>query len=284
MVLILMMRSPESKSLGPETTTRPIWRGTIGFGIVNIPVRLYLGESPRGLKLNLLHRPDNSPIGRPYVCKLGHEEVAQGDLVHGYQYSKGRYVVLENAELVAANVAKTCRIEIHEFVRRSEIDPVYFTRPYFLEPDRGTDKPYAILREALRRSRRVGIATFVLREREQLGAVRVWGKSIVLNGMRFENEVRSQEKLDLPTGRVRKAELDMALTLINLMRGSLRLTDYRDTYRNDIMDLIQQKVQGLKPEPMGELPRPTAADELMRALKRSVEQAQRTRAEAQSLP
>lgn len=280
MVLILMMRPPESKSLGLETTTKPIWRGTIGFGIVNIPVRLYLGESPRGLKLNLLHRPDNSPVGRPYICKLEGDAVAKGNLVHGYQYSKGRYVVLEDAELVAANVAKTGRIEIHQFVKRGEIDPVYFTRPYFLEPDRGAARPYAILREALRRSRRVGVASFVLREREQLGVVRVWGNCIVVNGMRFENELRSQEKLDLPTGRVLKAELDMALTLIKIGTEPLSLTDYRDSYKDDVMGLIKRKVQGLKPEPVGELPRPTAAGELMEALKRSVEQAQRTRERA----
>jgi DNA end-binding protein Ku len=250
---------------------RSIWTGTVSFGLVNIPVRLYVASEERGLDLDMLHKKDLSPVRYVRVCKADGREVPYEEIVKGYQYRKGDYVVLTEDELKKASVQKTYSVDIVRFVDETEIDTIYFEKPYYLEPDKGAEKAYALLREALRRAKKVGVARFVLRNREHLGVVKPEGRVIVLNTLRYKAAIRDAEDLKLPASEAAKGkELDMALQLIDQLTEPFKPEEFKDTYVEDLKRLIDEKVKGRPLTAAGEAPAPTAVPDLMAALKASL--------------
>src|SRR5690349_12202553 len=194
---------------------RPIWTGAIGFGLVNIPVKIYSATESSRLDLDMLDKKDHSNIKFKRVNEKTGREVAWGNIVKGYKMPNDEYVVLNEKDFERASAKKTRTIEITEFVNEDEIETVYYETPYYLEPDKSGARAYALLREALAKTKKVGIATFVMRSKESLAILKPNSNVIVLNRIRFEEEIRKPEDLKLPAkSEVKANELKMATTLI----------------------------------------------------------------------
>jgi DNA end-binding protein Ku len=263
---------------------RAIWKGSLSFGLVNIPVGLYVADSTRELHFNLLDRRDLKPIHFQRVNAVTGREVPWDQTVRGFEFERDRYVVLTDEDLRRANPSSTQTVEIVDFVALDAIGPLYFNKPYFLAPERRGAKSYALLREALRRSGRVGIAKVVIRTRQHLAAVVPWGDAIVLNLMRFRDELRDPAELDLPAGRrgITDKEMKLAEQLIAAMAERWDPERYRDDYRLDVQALIDQRVAAgqLAAGPPAPAPRRAPRGQvvdLMALLKRSVEEGGRPR-------
>lgn len=251
---------------------RPMWSGAVSFGLVNIPVRLYSATEEHKLDFNFLHKTDLSPIRYVKVCKEEGTEVTQADIVRGYEFERGRYIVMDDEDFRRASPRKTKTIDIVDFVSVDEIDSVYFEKPYYLEADKGADKAYTLLREALDQSRKVGIAKFVLRNREQLAIVKPYGDILVLDQLRFASEVRQTEGLKIPEVKVEQRELDMALTLIDQLTDTFKPEQYHDTYSDELLRVIHEKIEGKAPEAVEAEEAPAQVPDLMALLKASLEQ------------
>lgn len=255
---------------------RPIWSGALSFGLVNIPVRAYSAIDAIGLNFDMLHKKDLSPIRYARICREDGKEVPYEDIVKGYEIAKGEYVVLTDEDFKKANIKKTKTIEIVDFAELTSIDPLLFEKPYFLEPDKGGDRAYALLREALKRSGKVGIATFVFRNREHLGAVLVHENIIVLNQLRYQSEIRQPEGLALPEKTAaREREMTMALQLIEQLTEPFKPEVYKDNYAEELMELIHRKAKGKAPRARGKAPRLTATGDLVHILKESLRSSHR---------
>lgn len=252
---------------------RAIWSGAISFGLVNIPVKLYSATQEHEISFDLLHKPDFSPIRYAKICKEEEKEVPYKDIVKGYEYEKGRYVVLTDADFASVNQKKSKLIEIQAFVYEIEIDAVYFEKPYFLEPEKGATKAYAILRESLKQSEKVGIATFILRNREHLAILKPYGDAIVLNMLRYESEVKSTKDLNLPEAtKSMDKEVDIAVQLIDKLTTSFKPQHYKSTYVEDLKRLIDEKVHGKGPHPKIKEPKTTKVGDIMSTLKASLQE------------
>jgi DNA end-binding protein Ku len=262
--------------------TRAVWKGAISFGLVHIPVTLYPGSTSSTLDLDLLDKRDFAPVGYQRVNKRTGKEVAPDQIVKGYEYAKGEYVVVNDADFEQANVKATQTVEIQAFVDASEVAPCYFDTPYYLEPGKRAGKGYALLRETLRKTGRVGVATVVLRARQHLALVMPVGRLLVLNTLRFAGEIRPASGLDLPAANLKTAgvsskELDLAERLVKDMTEQWRPGAYKDTYRNDLLARIERKVKSGQTHDVGgdaerEAPRRGAqVIDLMAALKKSLD-------------
>jgi len=252
---------------------RALWSGSISFGLVNIPVKLYSGAESNSLDLDMLRKSDLCPIKYLRVCKHDNREVPYNEIVKGYEYTDGEYIVLTDKDFENANVEKTHLIDILGFVQENEIDTRYFEKPYYLEPDKQGTKPYALLREALRKSGKVGIATYVLRNRGSLGVVKPIDDLLVLNEIRYQEEVRDFQELKLPRPEnLRNQEIELALTLIDHLTVKFDPSQYRDTYIDDLKRIIEEKAQGIIPAPKEEKPKPSKVVDLMALLKESLKQ------------
>lgn len=257
---------------------RAIWSGSLAFGLVNIPVKLYSASEERELNFALLHKKDSSQIRYARICKAEGIEVPWEEIIKGYEIQKGDYVILVDEDFKRANLRKTKSIDIEDFVLESEISSEYFDKPYFLEPEKGADKAYALLREALRRSKKIGIAKFVLRNRERLCAIKTSEKVIVLNQMRFNEELRKPEGLKLPDAKItEKREMEIALSLIKQLSDSFDPEKYKDTYTRELKTVISEKAKGRTPTPRGKEPIPTKVPDLMQILRRSLAAEQHSR-------
>jgi DNA end-binding protein Ku len=254
---------------------RAIWTGALSFGLVNIPVRLYSATAGTELKFNLLHQKDLSPIKYLRVCRADGAEVPYEDIVKGYEYQKGDYVVLTDEDFKRANVRRTKTIDISEFVDEKEIDLIYAEKPYYLEPDRGAAKPYVLLREALKRSGKVAVCKFVLRQKEHLGIVKPHGNVLLLEQLRFATEIREPEGIDAPTDEVvGDKEVEVALALINQLSEPFNPSEHEDEYTKELLGVIEEKSKGKTVRIQeGEEPAPTAATDLMATLRASLERA-----------
>ncbi len=258
---------------------RSIWSGAISFGLIYIPVRLYNASETTGLDFDLLRKGDLCPIRYAKVCRHTGEEVAYEDIVKGYQYKKGDYVIVSPEDFRRANVKKTQTIEIVAFVKEEELDDKLLEKPYFLEPVKGAGRAYALLREALRRTDKVGIARFVLRTREHMAVLKAEGDVIVLDQMRFESELRQPTELSLPSASdVQARELEMAEKLIDQLTEPFNPSQYHDTYTEQLLQLIEEKAQGKEPVPEEEQPVPAEVTDLFARLRESLDQAQSRRA------
>lgn len=255
---------------------RSIWSGAVSFGLVLIPVKLYTAVEESTLDLDMLRKQDLCPIRYARVCRDTGEEVPYEDIVKGYQYRKGDYVVLEDEDFRRANVRKTQTIDIVEFVNESEIDPKLIEKPYYLEPTRQARKAYALLREALKKTGKVAVGTFVLRSRERMVVLRPEDDLIVVEQMRFASEIKKPGGLDLPSKEeANERELDMAIKLIDQLTETFRPDRFHDTYREELERVISRKAQGKPAKPAQEMRIPSEVPDLMARLRESLEQARK---------
>ncbi len=225
---------------------RPIWTGSIGFGLVNIPVKLYTAVESKKLELDMLDKSDLSNIKYLRVNEKTGKEVKWENIVKGYMYDD-KYVVLEDEDFEAANAKKNKMIEITDFVKVEEIDQIYYENAYFLEPDKSGKKAYLLLKEALAQTGKAGVATFVMRNKENLALLRPKDTLIMLHRLHFANEIRKPNELDLPEkSDIKGKELEMAVTLINQTSGEFDIEQYKDTYVDEIMKIIERKAKGVK--------------------------------------
>ena len=254
---------------------RALWKGSISFGLVNIPIELHTAVRDHRPRFRMLHANDKSPVRFQRVCQREGKPVAWEDLVKGYEYQKGRFVVLTKEDFQAAALNKTRTVDIVDFVKAEEIDDRYFETPYYLVPTKGGERAYALLREAIRQSGRVGIAKFILREAQHLAAVEVIEEAIVLTVMRFADELVDEKQFEFPaTDGIRKSELDMAKVLVDNLAADWDPSKYTDEYRQNLLKIIQGKVKGKDVELEAvEEPRQAEVVDLMERLRRSLEQA-----------
>jgi DNA end-binding protein Ku len=253
---------------------RAIWSGSISFGLLNVPVKLYSAVSRKSVSFRELRASDSSRIRHKRVAESDGDEVPYEEIVKGYEIAPEQYVVLTREELEELDPKKTRAIEIQDFVDLDEIDPIYFDHPYYLGPDKGAEKAYALLVKAMSDAKKVAVARFVLRNREHLAAIRPMGNVLTMATMRFADEVVSPEELDVvpEDGRkLSKRELEMAKQLIESLSTDFDAEKYRDEYREELVALIERKARGEEVvEAVSEEPKPTKAPDLMAALEESL--------------
>jgi DNA end-binding protein Ku len=250
---------------------RAIWSGSIGFGLVNIPVKMYSASQPReGIDLDMLHKEDHSPIRYARICREDGEEIPYDDIVKGYEYKKGDYVVLTQEDLKKADVKEAKSITIKQFTDGGELDSRYFERPYYLEPEKGAERAYALLRDALEKSGKVALAKYAMRARDNMGAIKPLGNALALIQMRFPADLRNPGELKFPAQKAQKEEIEMALALIKQLDKPFIPEDWHDTYTEELEELIEEKAKGHKPKTRGKQPKDTKVKDLMATLKASL--------------
>jgi DNA end-binding protein Ku len=256
---------------------RAIWSGSISFGLLNVPVKLYSAVSKKNVSFKELREGDGSRVRHKRVAEKDGKEVPYEKIVKGYEFAPDQYVTVTRDELAELDPKKTRAIEIQDFVDLDDIDPIYFESPYYLGPDKGAAKAYALLVEAMKQERKVAIARFVLRNKEHLAAIRPMGDVLTLATMRFHDEVVPPEQLDggvfeeEKPEKPAKRELEMAKQLISSLSGDFEPDKYRDEYREELTGLLEQKAQGKEiVSAPSEEPKPTKAPDLMAALEESL--------------
>ncbi|WP_198115155.1 non-homologous end joining protein Ku [Massilia rhizosphaerae] len=260
---------------------RSMWKGAISFGLVHIPVEMYPAASDQGLDLTMLDRRDFAPIGFKRYNKATGKEVSWDDIVKGYEYRDGEYVVLSDEDLRRANPEATQTIDILAFVNAEQVPLIYYEQPYYLAPGKGGDKVYALLRETLREVGKIGIANVVIRVKQHLAALVCVGDTIVLNTLRYPDEIRPVDELKIPAAdskaaQVTDKELQMAKALVEGMSEKWKPQQYHDTYREDVLALIEKKVAAnqtktlTEPEPEEEKPAKTNVIDLVSLLQASL--------------
>ncbi|HKU15453.1 MAG TPA: Ku protein [Steroidobacteraceae bacterium] len=263
---------------------RPIWNGTISFGLLNVPVQLYSGERSVDLHFRMLDSRDKSPVRYERVNSETGEEVPWKEIVKGFEYSKGSYVVIDEEEIRKAAPESTETVEIEAFVQREQIDPMYFEKPYYLVPAKKAEKGYVLLREVLAKTGKVGISRVVIRTRQYLAALSPRGDALMLDLMRFPQEIVKADEFTLPTGnsksyRVTPQEVAMATQLIESMSKQWNPDDYRDEFRAQLRKIIDEqiakqsgkKVRARKSEEAASAAATTNVVDFMELLKRSLE-------------
>ena len=251
---------------------RAIWSGALSFGLVNIPVRLATAVAHKEVRFRMLHDADGGKVQLKRFCSIDGKEVPYEHVVKGYEVAKGQYVVVTPEELAAFDPKATRTVEIHDFVELSQIDPAYYETTYYLVPDKGAARPYALLREAMRASGKVAIASMVLRTREYLACVRPFGRSaIALSTMNRADEIVDEDQLDLPSGaRPGERELRMAEQLVESLTTDFDPARYPDVRRERILALVEQKAEGRRIEAPAEERRPAEVVSLADALTASL--------------
>jgi DNA end-binding protein Ku len=223
---------------------RAIWKGSISFGLVNIPIALYPATRREDLKFRLLRAKDMSPVNYKRVAAKDGKEVPWDEIVKGYEYEKGKFVVLNEKDFQRVDLEATQTVDIQDFVDLDEIDPMYFYKPYYLEPQKGGDKAYTLLREALSDGKKVGIAKVVIKTRQYLAGVKALKDALVLELMHFAEELADAEKLNVPKKTtIGKREKDMAGALVKSMTSKWDPKKYKDDYREALMEVIEEKVE-----------------------------------------
>jgi DNA end-binding protein Ku len=258
---------------------RSLWTGSISFGLVNVPVRMYSATDEHDLHFNLIHEPDGSRIGYQKICKTEGTPVPDNEIVKAFEFEKGEFVVLSDEDFDAAKSEGVRSIDISDFVPYDEIDPIYFERTYYLGPQDGGEKVYALLREAMERTGLAALGKFVMRDRQHLGCLRVRDGVLTLERMFFHDEVRPADDVAPGDAKVAKTELEMATALIEQYTGTFEPEKYEDTYREALCGVIRAKRKGetiVAPEPEAE----EEPADLLAALRASVEAAKKSRGAA----
>jgi DNA end-binding protein Ku len=249
---------------------RAIWSGTISFGLVSVPVRMYSATQSKELKFHFLDKRDLKPIGYDKVRKDTGRSVPQDRIVRGFEIEKGKYVPLEDEDLDRLDIELTHSIDICDFVSLDEIDPIYYRKAYYLLPQDGAEKPYRLLVRALDETEKVGIAKVVIRNKQHLAALRAHDGRLILETMYYPDEIREPESVD-GKGKLQKAEVEMAKSLVENLSSSFKPDKYDDTYRKELLSLIRAKAKGKElPEPQE--PEDGEVIDLMAALRESVDQ------------
>lgn len=224
---------------------RAIWTGSIGFGLVNIPIKMYSAVEESSLDLDMLDKKDHSNIRFKRVNENTGKEVAWGNIVRGYLYNE-RYVVLDDADFEKASPEKTKHIEITQFIDEKEIDSVYFELPYYLAPEKTGVRAYALLRDALAKTGKAGVGMFVMHKREHVAIIKPSEDVLVLNRIRFPQEIRDPKDLEIPSSKTKPNELKMAVTLIDQLTEKFDPSKYKDDYTDKLMKVIEAKAKGKK--------------------------------------
>jgi DNA end-binding protein Ku len=223
---------------------RAIWKGSISFGLVNIPIALYPATRKEELKFRLLRASDHSPVNYKRVAQKDGKEVPWDEIVKGYEYEKGKFVILGEKDFQRVDLEATQTVDIQDFVDIDEIDPMYFYKPYYLEPQKGGDKAYVLLREALAKGKKVGIAKVIIKTRQYLAGVKALKHALVLELMHFAEELADAEKLHVPKKlEPKKREMDMAAALVESMSAKWDPEKYHDDYREALLEVIEEKVE-----------------------------------------
>ncbi|MCE5318566.1 MAG: Ku protein [Parachlamydia sp.] len=257
---------------------RAIWSGLISFGLINIPVKLYSASDEHAIKFSLLHKADLSPIRYVRSCKEDDKEIGYQDMVKGYEYQKGEYVVFDKEDFKRLDKKKTETIEIVQFTKSEEIDPIFFAKPYYLEPDKGGGKPYALLREALKSSDTVAVVKFVFRNKQHLGIIKPYGEALILDQMRYASEMRETKDLELPEKKLLdKKEISMAQELVEKLTDRFDPTAFRDEYTEELRKAIEDKVQGIPVGKKGKATKSSKIHDISTLLKESLDELRRTK-------
>src|SRR5437763_2187688 len=255
---------------------RAIWKGSISFGLVNIPIALYPATRREELKFRLLRKSDLSPVNYKRVAEKDGKEVPWDQIVKGYEYEKGKFVVLKDEDFERVDLEATQTVDIQDFVDLDEIDPMFFYKPYYLEPQKGGDKAYALLRDALKDSGKVGVAKVVIKTRQYLAGVKPEDGALILELMHFADELADPDKLHVPKKvEVGKREMTMAKSLIDSMSSKWQPEKYKDDYREALMEVIEEKVEAggkeIEEKPK-KAPKPTKVIDLVSVLQKSLEE------------
>ena len=255
---------------------RPIWKGAISFGLVNIPITLYPATRSEDLRFKFLRQSDLSPINNKRVAEADGKEVPWEQIVRGYEHEKGKFVVLKDEDFARVDIEATQTVDIREFVELDEINPMFFSKPYYMEPSKGGDKAYGLLRDVLRETGKVGIAKVVIKTREHLAAVKAQKDALVLELMHFSTELLDSTEIKVPGNvKLAKKELDMAKELVASMTGKWNPEGYKDDYREALMDVIEEKVaaggKDLKPSKKGAPAKATNVIDLVSILQQSIQ-------------
>ena len=255
---------------------RAIWKGSISFGLVNIPIALYPATRRDELRFRLLRKSDLSPVNYKRVAEKDGKEVPWDQIVKGYEYEKGKYIVLKDEDFQRVDLEATQTVDIQDFVDQEEIDPMFFYKPYYLEPQKGGDKAYALLRDALKDTNKVGVAKVVIKTRQYLAGVKPEDGALVLELMHFADELADPEKLHVPKKmEVGKREMSMAKSLIDTMSSKWNPEKYKDDYREALMEVIEEKVEAggkeIEEKPK-KAPKPTKVIDLVSVLQKSLDE------------
>ncbi len=252
---------------------RAIWKGSISFALISIQVKVYTATKKKALPFHLLHKSDYTPLEYLRWCPNDKVEVPWTDIVRGYEYQKKKYVTLTDEELEKLPQKASKSINIQGFIDAGEIEPIYMQKPYYLEPEEASARPYALLREAMRETGKVALAKFTLKDREHLAIIRLYGDVLLLDTLHYADEIASPETLDIPRQvELSKTELSLATELISKFTEEFKPEDFQDTYTKSLLELIDAKVQGREvtiPPP----PQPAKVVNLMDALRKSLERA-----------
>lgn len=250
---------------------RSIWSGSISFGLVNIPVKLYSASEERAISFDLLHEKDHSRISYAKVCQKEHKEVDREEIVKGFELPDGNYVVVDEKDFLKADPKKTKTIDILHFSDEDDIPDIYYNKPYYLEPDKGSDKSFSLLLQALKKTGKVGVAKFVMKNREHLSVLKPYNEIFLLNQLRFKEEIRETAPLRKPNKEeIKKDELNIALQLVNHLSEQFKPEKYKDTYTEELRQIIEEKAKG---KVVVRAPEPTATEieDLMATLRASLE-------------
>lgn len=251
---------------------KTLWKGSISFGLVNIPIRMYTASQSNNLSLDMLRKGDLCPVKFMRVCKEDGKEIPYKDIVKGYKHTDGEYVVLTDKDFESAYVEKTNTIDLIHFVDEGQVDSIFYEKPYYLEPEKTGTKSYTLLREAIKKSKKIGVARFVMKNREHIGLIKLHEDVIVLNQIRFQDEIRSYKELNLPDAKgISAKEVDMAIALIKQLSDKFNPKDYKDTYVEELKKIVELKAKGKKIKTVkGKVPKPTSSKNLMTLLKSSL--------------
>ncbi len=253
---------------------RAIWKGAVSFGMVSIPIKLYTATDEKDVSFNLLHKKDGARIKQQRYCPEDEAVIEWNDVARGYEIAPDQYVIMEPEDFEKVPVDTTHTIEITDFVPSEQIDPIYYQKTYYLEPEKIGGKPFALLREVLKDSKLVALAKVTLRQKEQLCTLRVYNNTISLETMFYADEIRATDELDAPADvTVGEKELKMAKSLVEMLTGDFEPEKYHDNYREALLELIERKSEGQEIK----RPAPVAGKvtDLMEALRASVEAARR---------
>ncbi len=262
---------------------RPIWTGAISFGLVNIPVKLYLAASSGRASFRMLHKADEAPIQFRRFCSLEEKEVPYEEITRGYEYERGAFVVVEDEDFERIERPSTRVVEVQQFVPREEVPPVYLDTPYYLEPAKGAERAYALLREGLRRSERVGVGRVALREREHLALVHGYREALCLTTLRFASEIRDVSSLAIPPEDLELPEkqLELALMLIDQLAAPFDPEAFPDTQAEQVQRMIQDKLAGMPVPTKAPAKLPAQVVDLADVLQRSIDEARQRRGGAE---
>ena len=256
---------------------RSIWNGAISFGLVTIPIKMYSGSEERKLDLDMLDKNDHARIRYKRVNEVTGEEVAWKDIVKGFRQDDA-YIILSDEDFEKANMKKSKTIDIEEFIDESEVEEVLFKKPYFLEPQKDGEKSYNLLRDALKETGKLGVATFVMRQKENLSLIGVYKDALVLHVIRFADEIRDPSDLKLPSVKVSEKEVGMAKMLIEQYTEKFDFEKYKDIYNDQLMEIIKAKSSGKVVSPEKFETKATPAQDLMAQLKASLEKKKKNKA------